>query len=134
MTTIKHIIKISIVATLAFVLSGCLNEYNNLEQNAIPTPESTYVEGELMVKFTPEVEELLATRSDLTRSGIPTVDEVLTAVGGYQLERVFPVDSKREQLTRDNGLHLWYVVRFKGESADEVAEKLAKLGEVQGLI
>ncbi|MBO5806521.1 MAG: S8 family serine peptidase [Tidjanibacter sp.] len=131
MTTIKHIIKISIVATLAFVLSGCLNEYDNLEQNAIPTPESTYVEGELMVKFTPEVEELLATRSDLTRSGIPTVDEVLTAVGGYQLERVFPVDSKREQLTRDNGLHLWYVVRFKGESADEVAAKLAKLGEVQ---
>lgn len=120
-----------IAATLVLALSGCLNDYDKLEQNVSPTPEATYVEGELMVKFTPEVEELLASRSDLTRSGIPTVDEVLAAVGGYQLERVFPVDSKREELTRKSGLHLWYVVRFKGESADEVAAKLAKLGEVQ---
>lgn len=131
MTTIKHISKTMIAATLALALSGCLNDYDNLEQNVSPTPEATYVEGELMVKFTPEVEELLASRSDLTRSGIPTVDEVLAAVGGYHLERVFPVDSKREELTRKSGLHLWYVVRFKGESADEVAAKLAKLGEVQ---
>ncbi len=121
-----------LMATLT--LGGCLNDVepyapNNGEE--ILSPESPYVEGELMVKFTPEVEHMLSSRKNNTRSSIPTVDEVLEAVGGYELERVFPYDKNNEEATRKSGLHLWYVVRFKGESTESVAAKLAKLGEVQ---
>lgn len=115
-------------------LGGCLNEIDhNSPSEDNSKVESPYVEGELMVKFTPEVEAMLATRSDLTRSGIPTVDKVLDLIGGYELERVFPINSEREELTRQSGLHLWYVVRFNGESSEIVAAKLRQLGEVQAV-
>ncbi len=128
-----------VALSAALLLGGCVNELANVptpdgEQTQKPA-EGPYVEGELIVKFTPEVEAMLEgiSRSggSATRSGIPTVDQVLEAVGGYQLERVFPVDKRTEQKSRQSGLHLWYVVRFNGESADAVAQKLSVLGEVQ---
>lgn len=100
--------------------------------------EQTAVAGELMVKFDPYVSEILeqaalATRSGApTRSGVLSVDEVLDLVGGYEIERVFPVDSRTEERTRQAGLHQWYVVRFNGGSSpEEVAERLSQVGEVQ---
>ena len=124
------------IAFLAF--TACTNE-------ELPTPGTgpdTPVEhksGEILVKFSPYVSEILdkaaaATRSGgpATRSGILSVDEVLDIVGGYQIERVFPVDGRNEERTRESELHLWYVVRFGDDySAEEVAEKLSALGEVQ---
>lgn len=128
-----------LVVATSLLFGGCLNDIEGT-----PTPEveqgqlsedGSYVDGELIVKFIPEVEEMLESiaRSGggATRSGIPTFDQVMDAVGGYQLERVFPVDPRTEQKSRENGLHLWYVVRFSGESVEAVAEKLATLGEVQ---
>lgn len=129
---ITHKIQKSIFASAVMLftllaLSSCVNDIAT-EQ----TPqEKPWMESEIMVKFTPEVEEMLATRTDPTRSGIPTVDEVLATVGAYELERVFPVDAKREEATRQSGLHLWYVVRFSGESAESVTAKFASLGQVQ---
>lgn len=96
------------------------------------------VAGELMIKFAPHVADLLdeagiATRCGAaTRSGIFTVDEVLELVGGYEIERVFPLDKRTEERTREAGLHLWYRVGFSEEyTVEEVAERLAVLGEVQ---
>ncbi|MDE5709278.1 MAG: peptidase S8, partial [Alistipes sp.] len=97
------------------------------------------VAGELMVKFDPYVSEILErsvvkTRSGepATRSGVLSVDEVLDLVGGYEISRVFPVDSRNEARTRAAGLHLWYVVRYSGgQTPEEVAEQLSRLGEVQ---
>lgn len=120
---------VALCATLA--LGGCLNSIDTITDNNSPLDEKPYVEGELMVKFTSEVEAMLSSRTDLTRSSIPAVDKVLESAGVYELERVFPVDSKREDITRQNGLHLWYVVRFKGESVEDVASELSRLGEVQ---
>lgn len=95
--------------------------------------------GEVLVKFDPYVSEILErtttkTRNSgpATRSGILPVDEVLELAGGYEIERVFPVDARNEAKTRTAGLHLWYVVRFDGDrTAEEVAEQLSRLGEVQ---
>ena len=126
--------QISIVATLlmALTLSGCLNDIDTPTGSGAPTEElKPYVEGELIVKFSPEVEGLLDTRSDVTRSSIPSVDEVFASVGVYEVERVFPVDRRREDVTRESGLHLWYVVRFRGESVEAVEAKLSTLGEIQ---
>lgn len=120
---------VALFATLS--LGGCLNEMDTIDGNNRPTEENPYVEGELIVKFSSDVEGLLCSRTELTRSNIPSVDEVFESAGVYELERVFPVDSRREELTRREGLHLWYVVRFKSENKEQVAAKLASLGEVQ---
>lgn len=97
------------------------------------------VEGELLVKFSPQVSAILDANG-LTKasagesspsSGLSSVDEVLAAVSGYGFERVFPYDSRNEARTRENGLHLWYVVRFSSDcSVQDVARRLSALGEV----
>lgn len=123
-------------------LSSCLNELGGEEQlrpdesgDSVVNEAFEYVEGELFVKFSPEVESMLGQigRSGATRSGVPSVDEVLNIVDGYHIERVFPVDSRNEERTRKSGLHLWYIVKFKGEKASEVAKKFSRLGEVQNV-
>ena len=99
--------------------------------------EEAYVAGELLVKFTPEVVEILESAGltrggELSRSGVPTLDEVLEIVGGCHIERLFPIDEMNEERTRTNGLHRWFVVRFdKGLSTADVAARLATLGDVQ---
>ena len=99
--------------------------------------EKPFAEGELLVKFTPEVADMIAqvepTRSGMvTRSGVPSVDVVMDIIGTYQLERVFPYDENREEMTRQSGLNQWYVVRFGGDyTAEQVAKQFEALGEVQ---
>ena len=103
------------------------------------TEQTKPVSGEVLVKFKSYVSDILdqtaaRTRSGgpATRSGILSVDEVLDLVGGYEIERVFPVDPRTEARTREAGLNLWYVVRFDKEyTVEEVVERLSQLGEVQ---
>ena len=117
------------------------------EKIAEPTPqapesgsEPTEMTGEVVVKFSPYVSDILderglaKTRSGAaaTRSGILSVDEVLDLLGDCELERIFPVDAQHEARTREAGLHLWYVVRFSDAyTVDEVIARLSQLGEVQ---
>ncbi len=107
-------------------------------EDNIPTivvPEGA-TEGEVIIKFRPEMATILdetMTRSGgmATRSGIPSTDEILETLGAYHFERVFPVDSRHEERTRANGLHLWYIVRFdEGEDLTSAMERLSRLGEV----
>lgn len=95
--------------------------------------------GQLIVKFDASVSRVLeqagVTKSGIgspaTRSGVLSVDEILDLVEGYEIERVFPVDSRTEDTARHEGLHLWYVVRFSEEyPVEKVAADLSKLGEV----
>ena len=74
-----------------------------------------------------------ATRSGsaMTRSGIPSTDEVLDILGGYHFERIFPVDSRNEERTRTAGLHLWYLVKFdENTDLQQAANRLSRLGEI----
>ncbi len=104
-----------------------------------PVFSDDVVSGELLVRFDARVSDILEkhglTKSGaagpMTRSGVLSVDEILDLVDGYEIERVFPVDRKNEEKTREAGLHLWYVVRFSEDhSVAEVAADLARLGEV----
>ena len=96
------------------------------------------MDGELLIKFVPEMTDILdriaeeaAANQAMTRSGIPTTDEVLRILGGYELERVFPIDSRHEERARANGMHLWYIVRFDKNTDLKVAiSSLKQLGEV----
>ncbi|WP_418828479.1 S8 family serine peptidase [Phocaeicola sp.] len=131
------------IATLALFLGACsdneLEQTYTSEQNTEIYIPADAQPGELIIKFKPEMEDILdqamtrASRSGaaMTRSGIPSTDEVLDILGGYHFERVFPVDSKNEARTRAAGLHLWYLVKFD-ENVDlhEAARQLSKLGDI----
>lgn len=121
-----------IISALILALSCTKESEQGVEQSLQP-----YSDSEILVKFTPYVAQLIAQAAEdgtiVTRSGNPSVDEVLDAIGGCSLERVFPVDSRTEQKTVEHGLDLWYVVRFDSteNSVEEVARRFACLGEVQ---
>lgn len=104
------------------------------EMTDIFIPEDA-AEGELLIKFVPEMTDILDQVAEespaMTRSGIPSTDEVLRILGAYQLERVFPVDPRHEERAREAGLHLWYIVRFNKDASLKVAiSNLRLLGEV----
>lgn len=130
------------VLLLGLFATAC-NDVNLPSQDSIETesadifiPEDA-AEGELLIKFVPEMTSLLdqvaeaSSAPSLTRSGIPSTDEVLRILGGYELERVFPVDPRHEERARANGMHLWYIVRFDKNTDLKVAvNSLRQLGEV----
>ena len=108
------------------------------QEQQLQAPEGALA-GQLFVKFDASVSQVLEqaglTKSGadcpMTRSGVLTVDEILDLVDGYEIERVFPVDSRTEETARHEGLHLWYIVRFsENHPVNEVASKLSRLGEV----
>ena len=125
-------------ALLAFSLSSC-NESD--VTGVVPEPVDPSlsltvdaVDGELLIKFSPAMTGILDscfTTRAATRSGIPSTDEVLAILGAYSFERVFPVDPRHEERTREAGLHLWYKVSFD-ENVDLSAavKELDKLGEI----
>ena len=128
---------------IGLFVAAC-NDTEFVAQNGVaPEPEEIFIpegaeEGELLVKFVPEMTAILdqiaeeaAANKVMTRSGIPSTDEVLRILGGYELERVFPVDPRHEERSRANGMHLWYIVRFDKNTDLKVAvSSLKRLGEV----
>ncbi|MGM9734974.1 MAG: S8 family serine peptidase [Candidatus Cryptobacteroides sp.] len=102
-----------------------------------PSPEMTddVLSGQLLIRFDASVADLLSeaglTKAASTKSGVTSVDEVLSILEGCTLERVFPVDSRTEDKAVQTGLNLWYVVRFPEDvSVEELAMRLSALGEV----
>lgn len=129
------------IAMVALALTGCsdsLSTIGSSDGNSEITIPADAEAGELLIKFSPEMSDILdqaqlsKTRAGkVTRSGIPSTDEVLDILGSYSFERVFPVDANTEARTREAGLHLWYTVKFnKGTDLKAAAERLKQLGEI----
>ena len=128
---------------IGLFVSACNDTEFVVQNGAVSDQEDIFIpegaeEGELLIKFVPEMTSILdqiaeeaAANKALTRSGIPSTDEVLRILGGYELERVFPVDPRHEERARANGMHLWYIVRFNKNTDLKVAiSSLKQLGEV----
>ena len=128
---------------IGLFVSACNDTEFVVQNGAVSDQEDIFIpegaeEGELLIKFVPEMTSILdqiaeeaAANKVLTRSGIPSTDEVLRILGGYELERVFPVDPRHEERARANGMHLWYIVRFDKNTDLKVAiSSLKELGEV----
>ena len=127
----------------AFALSSCneneiVNDVPDVQEPSLSLTVDA-IDGELLIKFSPEMTSILdnyfVTRAvgagKATRSGIPSTDEVLGILGAYSFERVFPVDPRTEERTREAGLHLWYKVCFdKDVDLEAAIKELAKLGEI----
>ena len=133
--------KLLVYILFAVVAVSCHD--NGIDNGYVVENESSIitdgaVEGELLIKFAPQMESILdthfATRAVggiATRSGIPSTDEVLDILGAYRIERVFSVDPRTEERTREAGLHLWYKVSFdKSVDVADAYSRLSKLGEV----
>ena len=139
----KRIFKISaLISVLALGLNACSVEGPGMgetpaAQDKKPQMSEDVVSGELLVRFDARVSTILENagltktgiNAPATRSGVLSVDEILSLVDGYEIERVFPVDVRTEDKAREAGLHLWYIVRFSDEaSLEKVAADLSKLG------
>ncbi len=138
----KHIF----IFLFALLLGACSHE-NNPDIQIPEEPEvhlpADASKGELLIKFDPEMTDILdrTLTARLTpspdgktvppRSGIPSTDEILDILEAYHFERVFPVDSRNEDRTRDAGMHLWYLVKFdENTNLQEAYKRLSKLGEI----
>ena len=130
-------------SVLVLGLASCsLDEHKvtlDHETPKVPELSSDVVEGQLLVRFDARVSDILdkagvtksGSKMPMDRSGVLSVDQILDLVEGYHIERVFPIDNRSEAKTREEGLHLWYVVRFPEKyPVEKVAADLSKLGEV----
>lgn len=126
-------------AALAILsVSSCAKEVLSGPDVSVTQEETvpSHLSGEVVLKFDESLSDLLdklnLDGTPATRSGVTTVDEILEIIGGYRLERVFPVNPSTEDKAKEAGLNLWYVVYFdENEDVDEVVKKLSALGEVQ---
>lgn len=126
------------VLALSTMLLSCVRESVVKIEDMNVGLDSVSDGREILVKFTPEVATIIAeagvSRSSLTRSGVMSVDEVLDAIGGMELKRVFPVDTRYEERSKRDGMDRWYIVRFgKNISEEEVCRRFKALGEVQNV-
>lgn len=118
---------------LLLIGAACLSCNKQLPQEEEISIKDAAVKGELLVRFAPEVADVLES-AQATKAGIPDVDRILELAGTYEFERVFPVDSRNEEKTREHGLHLWYIVRFDAANDIEtVGRQLSELGQVSGV-
>ncbi|MGN0191317.1 MAG: S8 family peptidase, partial [Candidatus Cryptobacteroides sp.] len=125
----------------AFVLLACnrIGIEDSQPQPVVPQINEDVVQGELLVRFDETVADILD-KAGLTKSGpanvltscaIPSVDEVLRIAGDYTIERVFPIDRRSEELSRREGLHLWYRVCFdENVPLEKIYAELSRLGEI----
>ena len=83
------------MAIFALLMGACSDELT--EQAIVETPEVNIpqeaTEGELLVKFVPEMTDILDETLNScpvgSRSGIPSTDEVLSILGAYHLNVYF---------------------------------------------
>ena len=130
---------IAILAALSLIACTQADEFAPVPEPQIPVLDEDVVRGEVLVRFDESVADILD-KAGLTKSGpsnalascaIPSVDEVLAIAGKYQIERVFPVDSRSEETARREGLHLWYRVSFdENAPMEQIIRELSSLGEV----
>ena len=134
-----------LITVLTVIFGSCTDNNSIIEDHISDEPKAPIINspdganiGEIMVKFKPEIAETLdgaktrAFGGVVTRSGISSIDNILDNIGTSKLERIFPVDSRKEELTRESGLHLWYVIHFdQAVDVEKVANNLAKLDMVE---
>ena len=124
-------------ALLATMLVGCVafddkdilvGESDSASATKIINSSRSAEAGKLLIKFNEKATLALesAKSNDITRSNIEPLNMALTNIGATSIERLFTVDPRHEERTRQMGLHRWFVVCFDSE------EQLEKAGDCRG--
>ena len=92
-------------------------------------------DGSLLIKLSEEgtaAFEAVSRSTEVTRSNIESLNQILLGINATAIERVFPINVKTEAEARQAGLHRWYVVYFdEKQSLDEAAKRLATVEEIE---
>ena len=93
------------------------------------------IKGELVIKFdenmTDNLDKVVTKSNNISRINNLQFDAIVEHVANFKMNRVFPIDYSKEDITRKSKLHLWYKLTF---SEDTDIEELAKsLAQVQGI-
>ena len=90
--------------------------------------------GVLLVKFNENTSIAIESTSrsgEVTRTNNEKLNSVLDNIGAESIIRLFPVDERHEERTREAGLHRWYIINFdKQQSLDKVATRLSEIDVV----
>ena len=133
------------LAAVALTLTQCTQDLtneisvgesaNNASATKIINTSHNATDGSLLIKLSEEgtaAFEAVSRSSEVTRSNIEALNEILLGINATAIERVFPINIKTEDEARKAGLNRWYVVYFdKSQSLDEAAKRLAEVKEIE---
>ena len=133
------------LAAVALTLTQCTQDLtneisvgesaNNASATKIINTSHNATDGSLLIKLSEEgtaAFEAVSRSSEVTRSNIEALNEILLGINATAIERVFPINVKTEDEARKAGLNRWYVVYFdKEQSLDEAAKRLAEVKEIE---
>ena len=133
------------LAAVALTLTQCTQDLtneisvgesaNNASATKIINTSHNATDGSLLIKLSEEgtaAFEAVSRSSEVTRSNIEALNEILLGINATAIERVFPINVKTEDEARKAGLNRWYVVYFdKSQSLDEAAKLLAEVNEIE---
>ncbi len=101
---------------------GCDNSVNKDATSKISNSPQDALPGELVVRFSGSAAEQIessaiytkaaADNATITRSGVATIDDALTAIEAISIEPLFAINVEMELRAREAGLHKWYVIEF----------------------
>ena len=133
------------LAAVALTLTQCTQDLtneisvgesaNSASATKIINTSHNATDGSLLIKLSEEgtaAFEAVSRSSEVTRSNIEALNEILLGINATAIERVFPINVKTEDEARKAGLNRWYVVYFdKSQSLDEAAKRLAEVKEIE---
>lgn len=131
----------SLLVIVMILCASCQKEAQNVvkkEGQKEVQLESSFVPGTILVQFDePTINSLekqsITKGALLTKTGVLSVDNALSSLSAYSLERVFPDAGEWEERHREAGLHTFYYVKYdESKSVQTKAGKL--LSNVEGIV
>ncbi len=93
---------------------------------------SNAIEGEILVKFLPSMESILDKWSNNSVTfGHKELDNALSSLKTYCIERTFPINKKTETKARKSGIHLWYTIKF--DNNIDLRKAIETLSTINGI-
>lgn len=93
--------------------------------------ENLFVEGVANVLFTEELAEMLERGDGSLTTKSSSLNEAFEAIGVISYRRLFPHAGEYEQRTREAGLHRWYTITYRENTAVTKAQR--SFSEIPGV-
>ena len=131
------------LVAVALTLAQCTKDLSEISVGASDKGFATKIinsshnatDGSLLIKLSEEgtaAFEAVSRSTELTRSNIEDLNQILLEIDATAIKRVFPINVKTEQELRLSGLNRWYVVYFdEKQSLDEAAKLLSTVKAIE---
>lgn len=105
------------ILACAFALSCAKSVDENVAPQK-PEPEAemeTTVPGEVKVLFSDEIVSMIESGADAIATKAPGLSDLMDRLGIESMERLFPYAGEFEERTRREGLHRFYLIKYKAD-------------------